>query len=141
VIDTDGNGIDIHSDIYSCQRSKIPKPKKIDSPRQKIEEESQSTLMVKDKEETDSHTIEKEKEILDDSITKRTETELKLPETKGTNFWRILKNAISPRSPRNESPTKKKKLTFFEILENPKYRKFFKTFATREYAIENILFL
>ena len=51
-----------------------------------------------------------------------------------------MKNAISPRSPKNESPTKKKKLTIFEILENPKYRKFFKTFATREYAIENILF-
>jgi hypothetical protein len=128
VIDTNGTGIEVHTDIYSCERpKKVPKEEK-----EKFQEESpkSETKMKK-------------------SFSEFSMGLKRMKEPKSNNSRNTLMAFLSPRFRSNEveASTDSKpeipqlsKLSLTEILEDDSKRKFLKSFATREYSVENIIF-
>jgi hypothetical protein len=102
VIDTDGTGLEVHTDIFACDYMSNFKKKQSFKP---IKENSVITI-------------------------KKIKKKKSKPSLQRSNTFSF-------------SLFKEKKVVQFkmdEVLENPKYRKFLKTFCTREYAVENVIF-
>jgi hypothetical protein len=148
VIDTDGNGIEVHTDIYSCDYSVIRKKKK------------ELKLIEIEKREKELLNIETEYEFEKEKLTFKYNQDLENLKTKYDSLIEEKKREkeiiVNPemnqvvivKEKKNKSKSEKgikeevkvEKLKMSEVLGNPKLRKFFKTFCAREYAVENVIF-
>eukprot|EP01080_Neovahlkampfia_damariscottae_P007434 gene7434-11757_t len=152
VIDTDGTGIEVHTDIYSCQiqkkKKKINPQEKIQQQIKKLDEEyelEKEVLKLKHEQEKDE-LKRKYEDLIEEKRKKIIELEEQPEQSLAIPIKQPKKSIFSFKSPREsqsnfiQEPLKKKKYTLEEILEDPKLRKFFKTFSTREYSVENVIF-
>jgi hypothetical protein len=147
VIDTDGTGIEVHTDIYSCDYTAIRNKKK------------ELKLIELEKREKEILNIETEYEFEKEKLTFKYNQDLEnlkskydsLIEEKKKEKDSFLnpeqvqvvvkeKKKSSKSSEKSIKEEKVEKLKMSEVLQNPKLRKFFKTFCAREYAVENVIF-
>jgi hypothetical protein len=128
VIDTDGTGIEVHTDIYSCERpKKVPKEEK-EKPQIMVESPKTEPKMKK-------------------SFSEFSMGLTRMKDPKSTTPRNALLSFLSPRFKSKDEDTmdskseyQLSKLSMYEVLKDDSCRKFLKSFATREYSVENIIF-
>ena len=141
LIDTDGNGIEIHTSIFECD---IPKKKKptLSDQLENGEAFIRRTFSLS--------SIEKNEIISNDKIEIKNEKKT-IPVRsysarieKRTSFINVSfgSNLTKSNSFLSRKPTKvvEKQIELMDVLEKKSFLKFFKLFATKEYSVENVVF-
>jgi hypothetical protein len=162
LIDTDGLGIEIKTSIFECElpfkKTKLKEEDFIQEFREKRKLEEVKVMIqqklvteeITEKMEKDSKIKETNPEeimltkfnsqpVIAKSSKLRTFTihTNKKPSETSTKLTRRT-SLFSPRKEKKEE--KKTHLDLNTILENPNYLKYFKTFATNEFSVENVIF-
>jgi len=124
LIDTDGNGIEVHNSIFECEIPKkkikeINKPKEFEQPLKKSQSFMQKISFSKGNSSNSSSMI----------LPRSSEGSLKRKESFFASF---------SRKPEQKKP--EEHISLQEIMTKKRNLKYFKLFATSQFSVENIIF-